>query len=81
MEVYPIKQRKAIDTINTMAEKMTMMYKYTFQGGVREEGLYLPKSKILMRAKELAEKGVELYSSTAFRFFLYNKINKFISFP
>lgn len=30
---------------------------------------------ILKRAKELAEKGIELFTTPAFRFFLYNKLN------
>tara|TARA_B100000780_G_scaffold118212_1_gene82948 strand:+ start:3415 stop:4653 length:1239 start_codon:yes stop_codon:yes gene_type:complete len=32
--------------------------------------------KVLMRAKELAEKKVELFCTSSLRFFLYNKINK-----
>ena len=32
--------------------------------------------KVLMRAKELAEKNIDLYSSSSLRYFLYNKINK-----
>lgn len=32
--------------------------------------------KVLMRAKELAENNIELFSSSSLRFFLYNKTNK-----
>ena len=32
--------------------------------------------KVLMRAKELAEKNIELFSSSSLHFFLYNKTNK-----
>lgn len=32
--------------------------------------------KILLRAKELAIKGVELFATPAFRYFLYNKVDK-----
>jgi HD superfamily phosphohydrolase len=32
--------------------------------------------KVLMRAKELAEKNIDLYGSSSLRYFLYNKTNK-----
>ena len=56
-----------------IARRLMYLQVYLHKTGLAAEHMLV---KILIRAKELAEKGVELYSSTAFRFFLYNKINK-----
>ena len=68
-------EKKGIYSVEKFLIARRLMYwqVYLHKTGLAAEHMLV---KILMRAKELAEKGVELYSSTSFRFFLYNKINK-----
>ncbi|WP_405567523.1 HD domain-containing protein [Polaribacter sp. Asnod6-C07] len=56
-----------------IARRLMYWQVYLHKTGLVAENMLV---NVLKRAKELAEKGVELYASTALNYFLYNKINQ-----
>ena len=68
-------EQKGIYSVEKFLIARRLMYwqVYLHKTGLVAENMLV---KILKRAKELAEKGVELYASTSLRYFLYNQINR-----
>ena len=68
-------EEKGIYSVEKFIIARRLMYwqVYLHKTGVVAENLLV---KVLKRAKELAEQGVELYGSSAFKYFLYTKITK-----
>jgi len=67
-------EKKGIYSVEKFLIARRLMYwqVYLHKTGLVAEHMLV---KVLMRAKELAEKKVDLFGSTALRYFLYNKIN------
>lgn len=68
-------EKKGIYSVEKFLIARRLMYwqVYLHKTGLVAEHMLV---KVLMRAKELANKKVELFGSSALRFFLYNKINE-----
>jgi len=68
-------EKKGIYSVENFLIARRLMYwqVYLHKTGLVAEYMLV---NILTRAKELAEQNVELFASTALRFFLYNKINE-----
>ncbi|QOD61460.1 HD domain-containing protein [Polaribacter haliotis] len=67
-------EKKGIYSVEKFLIARRLMYwqVYLHKTGLVAENILV---NVLKRAKELAEKGVELYSSSALHYFLYNQIN------
>ena len=68
-------ERKGIYSVENFLIARRLMYwqVYLHKTGLVAENMLV---NVLKRAKELAEKGVELYASTSLRYFLYTKISQ-----
>lgn len=68
-------EQKGIYSVEKFLIARRLMYwqVYLHKTGLAAENMLV---NVLKRAKELAENGVELFASEAFRYFLYNQINK-----
>lgn len=68
-------EKKGIYSVEKFLIARRLMYwqVYLHKTGLVAEHMLV---KVLMRAKELAEQKVDLFGSSALRFFLYNKINE-----
>nr|WP_254712541.1 HD domain-containing protein [Polaribacter pectinis] len=68
-------EQKGIYSVEKFLIARRLMYwqVYLHKTGLVAENILV---NVLRRAKELAEKGVELYASSALHYFLYNQINK-----
>ena len=68
-------EQKGIYSVEKFLIARRLMYwqVYLHKTGLVAENMLV---NVLKRAKELAEKGVELYASSALKYFLYNQINQ-----
>jgi HD superfamily phosphohydrolase len=68
-------EQKGIYSVEKFLIARRLMYwqVYLHKTGMVAENMLV---NVLRRAKELAEKGVELYSSSSLKYFLYNQINQ-----
>ncbi len=68
-------EEKGIYSVEKFLIARRLMYwqVYLHKTGLVAENMLV---NVLKRAKELAEKGVELYASSALKYFLYNQINE-----
>jgi HD superfamily phosphohydrolase len=68
-------EQKGIYSVEKFLVARRLMYwqVYLHKTGLVAENMLV---NVLKRAKELAEKGEELYASTSLKYFLYNQINK-----
>ncbi|WP_223269221.1 MULTISPECIES: HD domain-containing protein [unclassified Polaribacter] len=68
-------EQKGIYSVEKFLVARRLMYwqVYLHKTGLVAENMLV---NVLKRAKELAERGVELFASTALHYFLYNQINK-----
>jgi HD superfamily phosphohydrolase len=68
-------EQKGIYSVEKFLIARRLMYwqVYLHKTGLVAENMLV---NVLKRAKELAEKGVELYSSSSLKYFLYNQINE-----
>ena len=68
-------EKKGIYSVEKFLIARRLMYwqVYLHKTGLVAENMLV---NVLKRAKELAEKGVELYASSSLKYFLYNQINK-----
>ena len=68
-------EKKGIYSVEKFLIARRLMYwqVYLHKTGLVAENMLV---NVLKRAKELAEKGVELYASSSLKYFLYNQINQ-----